>query len=157
MKRTAFRIIVGSGFVWPWVVMAAVDGYLGTGRLRNFFAVYTDTPVLYLLLFISQALWSAVPFIALAMFAREAFTRSAMDASADSWLRRTSVVVSGVGALALLSWSQAVAWLEYFLAPSGTVGIAVALAVPPLLGLISMPIIYGVGVSVGRMIVGAKR
>lgn len=157
MSRTAFQAIVGAGFVWPWVVMAAVDGYLGSGRLRNFFTVYTDAPALYLLLFVSQALWSAVPFVAFAMVAKRTLGRSDGDVSADLPLRRIAVVTAGIGALALFSCAQAVAWREYFLSPSGTFGIAIALAVPPGLAFLSLPVLYGLGLSVGKMISGAKR
>ncbi len=157
MNRIVFQAIVAAGFVWPWVVMAAVDGYLGTGRLRNFFAVYTDAPALYLLLFVSQAFWSAVPFVAFAMVAKRILRRSKEDIPADLPQRRIAVSVAGMGALALFSWAQAVAWREYFLSPSGTSGIAIALAVPPALAMVAAPAFYGLGWRVGRRVVGERR
>jgi glucose/arabinose dehydrogenase len=127
------------------MTIIAVDRYLDAGRLRGFFAVYTETPVVYLLLFMSQAFWCALPFVVFAWATRRLFTASATEAAAAFLPRRTGVIVAGVGALGLLSWTQAVAWKGYFTSPSGSFGIAVALGLPSLLALVAMPALYGLG------------
>src|SRR5438093_12813751 len=55
-SRTVFWAIIATGCAWPLLLVVAVDSYLGTGRLQILLAVYTDSPGLYLLLFLSQVL-----------------------------------------------------------------------------------------------------
>ena len=154
---SVFLGISSAGFVWPWVLMIAVDRYLNTGRLSGFFTVYTETPVLYLLLFVSQALWSAVPFVAFAVLARNIINRSSPEASADCLPQKIGVIAAGVGALGLLTWTQAFWWKEYFLSPSGSSGIAFALGLSPALALGVMPAFYWAGCRAGKYLRGVKR
>lgn len=149
--------IITLGFVWPWVMVIAVDRYLGSGRLRGFFAVYTETPVIYLLLFVSQAFWCALPFVVYAWASRRLFNASAAASSAVLLPCRTGVIVMGVGAFCVLSWTQAVAWKEYFASPSGSFGISVALSLPSMLALVAMPALYGLGWAAGKAVGGARR
>jgi hypothetical protein len=136
--------------------VVAVDSYLRTGRLRGFLAVYTDSPGLYLLLFLSQTLWSAVPFVAFAMLTRKIYDASAGEEATTFLPRRTGVIVAGCGSLVVLCWIQVVAWSEYFTSPSGSLGIAIALGLPPLVALVVMPILYAFGWMVGEGIAVSK-
>src|SRR5207247_781199 len=76
-SRTVFWAIIATGCVWPLLLVVAVDSYLGTGRLQVLLAVYTDSPGLYLLLFLSQVLWTALPFVAFAVLAQGLYESSA--------------------------------------------------------------------------------
>jgi hypothetical protein len=154
--RPLFWAIVAMGFVWPWLLVVAVDSYLGTGRLRGFLAVYTDTPALYLLLFLSQVLWSAVPFVAFAALAKKIYDASAGEEAAIFIPKRTGVIVTGCGSLVVLCCFQVVAWGEYFTSPSGSLSIAVALGLPPLVVLAVMPMMYALGWLVGEGIAVSK-
>ena len=136
--------------------VVAVDSYLGTGRLEGFFAVYTDMLALYLLLFFSQALWSAVPFVAFAVLARKIYDASAGEEATIFVPRKTGLIVAGCGSLVILSLIQIIAWGEYFTEPSGAYGIAVALGLPPLVALVVMPILYALGWLVGERIAVSK-
>jgi hypothetical protein len=151
-----FWAIVATGCVWPWMLVYAVDRYLETGRLQGFLAVYTNTPGLYLLLFLSQALWSAVPFVAFAVLAQKIYDASAGEAAAIFIPRRTGVIVAGCGSLIALGWVQVVAWSEYFTSSSGSLGVAIALGLPPLVALVVMPILYALGWLVGEGIAGGR-
>ena len=155
-SRTVFWAIIATGFVWPWMLVVAVDRYLETGRLQGFLAIYTDTPGLYLLLFLSQALWSAVPFVAFAVLAQKIYDASAGEEAKIFIPRRTGIIVAGCGSLVVLCWVQVVAWTEYFTSSSGSLGIAVALGLPPLVALVVMPILYALGWMVGEGIAVSK-
>ena len=155
-SRTVFWAIIATGFVWPWVLVVAVDSYLETGRLQSFLAVYTDTPGLYLFLFLSQALWSAVPFVAFAVLVRKIYDASAGKEATIFIPRKTGVIVAGCGSLVALCWVQVAAWSEYFTSSSGSLGIAVALGLPPLVALVVMPILYALGWLVGEGIAVSK-
>ncbi len=155
-SRTAFWAIIATGCVWPWVLMAAVDSYLGTARLEGFFAVYTDTPALYLLLFLTQVLWSVAPFVAFAVWARKTYDASAGEEATIVVPQKTGMIVAGCGSFIVLGWIQVVAWSEYFTSPSGTYGIAVALGLPPLVALVVMPVLYALGWLVGERIAVSK-
>lgn len=149
-SRTVFWAIIATGFVWPWLLVVAVDSYLETGRLQGFLAVYTDTPGLYLILFLSQALWSAAPFVAFAVLAQKIYDASAGEEATIFIPRRTGVIVAGCGSLVVLCWIQVVAWSEYFTSSSGSLSIAIALGLPPLVALAVMPILYALGWMVGE-------
>jgi hypothetical protein len=155
-SRTVFWAIIATGFVCPWLLVTAVDSYLATDRLRGFLAIYTDTPGIYLLLFLSQALWSAMPFVAFAVLAQKIYDASAGEEAMIFIPRRTGVIVAGCGSLVVLCWIQVVAWGEYFTSSSGSLGIAIALGLPPLVALVVMPILYALGWMVGEGIAVSK-
>ncbi len=155
-SRTVFWAIIATGCVWPWMLVVALDSYLETGRLQGFLAVYTDTPGLYLLLFLSQALWAAVPFVAFAVLAQRIYDASAGEAAKIFIPRRTGVIVAGCGSLVVLCWIQVVAWSEYLASSSGSLGIAIALGLPPLVAVVVMPVLYALGWLVGEGIAVRK-
>jgi len=138
------------------LLVVAVDSYLETGRLQVFLAVYSDSPGLYLLLFLSQALWSALPFVAFAVLAQSIYESSAGEEATIFIPRRTGVIVAGCGSLVALCWIQVVAWSEYFTSSSGSLGIAIALGLPPLVALVMMPILYALGWLLGEGLAASK-
>jgi hypothetical protein len=155
-SQTVFWAIIATGCVWPLLLVVAVDRYLETGRLQVLLAVYTDSPGLYLLMFLSQALWSALPFVAFAVLAQSIYESSADEEATVFIPRKTGVIVAGWGSLVALCWIQVVAWSEYFTSSSGSLGIAIALGLPPLVALVVMPILYALGWLLGEGIAASK-
>jgi len=98
---TVFWSIIATGCVWPLLLVVAVDSYLETGRLQVFLAVYSDSPGLYLLLFLSQALWSALPFVAFAVLAQSIYESSRCAGFRSSPGANTSRRRAGLSALRL--------------------------------------------------------
>jgi len=155
-SRTVFWAIIATGCVWPLLLVVAVDSYLGTGRLQVLLAVYTDSPGLYLLLFLSQVLWTALPFVAFAVLAEGIYESSAGEEATIFIPRRTGVIVAGCGSLVALCWIQVVSWGEYCAPSSGSLGIAIALGLPPLVALVVMPILYALGWLLGEGLAASK-
>ncbi len=155
-SRAVFWAIIATGCVWPLLLVVAVDSYLRTGRLQVLLAVYTDSPGLYLLLFLSQVLWAALPFVAFAVLAQGIYESSTGEEATIFIPRRTGVIVAGCGSLVALCWIQVVAWSEYFTSSSGSLGIAIALGLPPLVALVVMPILYALGWLLGEGLAASK-
>ena len=97
-----------------------------------------------------------MPFVAFAVLAQGLYESSAGEEATIFIPRRTGVIVAGCGSLVALCWIQVVAWSEYFTSSSGSLGIAIALGLPPLVALVVMPILYALGWLLGEGLAASK-
>jgi len=96
------------------------------------------------------------PQWAAAGMAQKTYDESAGEEATIFNPRRTGVIVAGCGSLVALCWIQVVAWSEYFTSSSGSLGIAIALGLPPLVALVVMPILYALGWLLGEGLAASK-